>query len=34
MDIKAEGEIKPAYDVATDGTDIYVDENGDTLIFN
>lgn len=35
MDIQAEGEIKPAHDVAIDSNgDIFVDENGNTLIFN
>lgn len=35
MDIKAEGEIKPAYAVATDENgNVFVDENGNTLIFN
>lgn len=35
LDIQAEGEIKPAYDVAIDTNgDIFVDESGNTLIFN
>ena len=34
MDVYVEGEIKPAYEVATDGTDPFVDESGNILIIN